>query len=151
MMRPVTPTLPRPARRKKLRRVIDCRVAPGAWSLADIFLLLHAPGTHTCQQSYSVPLSRIALRHQSTDTGNEFPAIFHRVGERVIATDEQAGCPKIVVGDQSLCDRFRGAYKGSGIAPCARDHGQSHPQAAVIHLLVSGGLEKPERSIILWG
>src|SRR5215831_14918586 len=40
MMRPVTPTLPHPARRKKLRRVIDCRVAPLAWSLAGILRLL---------------------------------------------------------------------------------------------------------------
>jgi hypothetical protein len=42
-------------------------------------------------------LDRVALRHQSSDTGNEFTTVFHRVCERVIAADEQAGGPKIVV------------------------------------------------------
>jgi hypothetical protein len=45
------------------------------------------------------PAGRVALRHQRADTGNEFSAVCHRVCERVIAADEQAGCPKIVVGD----------------------------------------------------
>ncbi len=40
------------------------------------------------RQSCVVLMGRIALRHQRSDTGNEFTAVFHRVCERVIAVDE---------------------------------------------------------------
>src|SRR5262245_31358335 len=94
-------------------------------------------------------MGRITLRYQRSDPGNEFTAVCHRVCERVIAADEEAGGPKIVVGDQRRRDRLRGAYEGCGIAPRTRGQGQGHPQAAIMHLLLGGGLEKPERSIIL--
>jgi hypothetical protein len=72
----------------------------------------HAPAAppvaqaRLCQESAlsdrprgGVPLGRIALRYQRADPRNEFPAVGHCVGERVIAADEQTGGPKIVIGD----------------------------------------------------
>src|SRR5207245_2044838 len=56
-----------------------------------------------------------------------------------------------LVGTQRLRDRLRGAYQGRGIPPRTRGQGHSHPQAAIMHLFVSGGLKQPERSIILRG
>ena len=69
----------------------------------------------------------VALRHQVADTGDEFMAVFHGIGERVIAADEQAGGPKILVGDQGLRDRLWGAHQGSGIPPRACGRSQGHP------------------------
>src|SRR5262245_3296468 len=43
-MRPAMPTLLQPMRCKKSRRFMDGRIAPWAWVLADMLLLLQVPG-----------------------------------------------------------------------------------------------------------
>src|SRR4029453_17646354 len=43
-MGPAMLTLPQPARCKKSRRFMDCRIALWAWLLADMLLLLQVPG-----------------------------------------------------------------------------------------------------------
>src|SRR5438309_8672804 len=59
----------------------------------------HCPISRRTMSARRRPLGRVALRYQRSDPGNEFTAVFYRVGERIIAADEQAGGAKIVVGD----------------------------------------------------